>query len=271
MKISRQKVFKWVKIALIIYCLVGIGLYYAQEKFLFHPKKLDRDYKYPFTEKFAELNIPVNNEDTIHLVKFFPNDSLRKGVVIYYHGNEKNIVRYEPFTGIFTKHGYEVWMMDYPGFGKSTGSITERKLYDYALQVQKLASTKFAPDSTIIYGKSLGTAIASYIAAHTKGKMLILETPYYSVPDLLSVYAPIYPAKRMAKYEFPNYLHIQSVEEPIFIFEGTDDWVVPHKSAEKLIPLLKPADRFITIEGASHNNIYPLQVYQKTMDSLLNN
>lgn len=264
-----QKLWKWVKILLIIYGVIGIGLYYAQDRFLFHPKKLPKDYAFPFPGRFEEVFIPVNSEDTIHLVKFLPKDTIRNGVVLYYHGNEKNVERYAPFTEIFKNHGYEVWMMDYPGFGKSTGDITERKLYDYAMQVYKLATINIGADSTIIYGKSLGTGIAAYIAAHTKVKMLILETPYYSIPDLLGIYAPIYPAKKMSKYTFPNYTFIPAVQEPIFIFEGTDDWVVPHESAEKLKPLLKPGDRFITIEGASHNNIYPLEIYQNTMDSLL--
>ena len=77
------------------------------------------------------------------MIKFFPADSVRKGVVVYYHGNKENIERYAKFANNFTKHGYEVWMEDYPGFGKTTGERTEKKMYEQALQVQKMAVLLF--------------------------------------------------------------------------------------------------------------------------------
>ena len=128
----RKKVFYWLKIFIIIYCLIGIVLYYLQGFFLFHPKKLDADHVFNIDKPFQEISIPVNNEDTISMIKFFPKDSIRAGVVIYYHGNMNNIEHYAAFADNFTKHGYEVWMQDYPGFGKSTGKRTEKKLYEQA-------------------------------------------------------------------------------------------------------------------------------------------
>jgi hypothetical protein len=269
MKINRRKVFSWTKIVIIVYCLIGIALYYLQERFLFHPEKLDKNYQYHFDRPFEEVMIPVNKEDTISLVKFFPADSLRKGVVLYYHGNRKNIGHYAAYAGIFLKHGYEVWMADYPGFGKTTGVRTEKKMYEQALIVQQLAASRYSGDSIIIYGKSLGTGIATYVAANTRSRALVLETPYYSIPSLFAHYAMIYPVSYMATYKIPAYQYMADVKAPVLIFHGTGDDVIPLSNAEKLKPYLKKGDRFIVIKGGGHNTLGNFPEFNAALDSLL--
>ena len=125
MKINKRKIFFWLKIIVIIYCSIGIALYYLQDKLLFHPEKLPSDYTFPFKHPFKEVEIPVNKTDTISLVQFLPESSVKKGLVVYYHGNLQNVQHYESFASLFTARGYEVWMPDYPGYGKSTGEINE--------------------------------------------------------------------------------------------------------------------------------------------------
>jgi hypothetical protein len=265
----KQLIFRWIKIIVLLYSIIGIALFYLQEKFLFHPTSLDRDHKFSFTVPFEEVDIPVNNTDTINMVKFFPKDSTRKGVVLYFHGNKGNIERYAKFADNFTKHGYEVWMEDYPGFGKTTGECTEQKLYDEAMQVQKMAASKYGKNSIIIYGKSLGTGIAAYVASATACKRLILETPYTSVPDLFSYYAPIYPTSAMSKYKIPEADYISEVRSPVTVFHGTNDGVIPYRCVVKLRKVLKPTDEFITIEDGTHHNLNDFKLFQQKLDSLL--
>ena len=269
MTFNRKKIFGWIKIGLLIYASVGIAMFYLQDKILFHPQKLNSGYQYKFKTRFEEINIPFNDSDTMSLIKFLPDNIPVKGVVLYFHGNMKNINYYATFANPFLKLGYEVWMEDYPGFGKSTGLITEQKLYDQALEVKKMADVKFQSDSIVIYGKSLGTGIAANIASRTKAKMLILETPYYSIPSLFSSYAFMYPNELMSNYKLPVYQFLPDVAYPIIIFHGTADGVVPYRCAKKLIPVLKNTDKFITIEGAFHNNVNASSQYLNAIDSLL--
>ncbi len=265
----KKKMFRWAKVVVLLYAAIGIALFYLQDRFLFHPEKLSRDYVRYFDIPFQEINIPFNENDTMNMVKFFPKDSLRRGVVLYYHGNKQNIDRYAKFVTGFTKHGYEVWMEDYPGFGKSTGIISEKKLYEQALIVQKMAASKYGADSIIVYGKSLGTGIAAYVASQTKVKQLILETPYYSIPDLFSSYAPIYPTQRMSTYKIPSFEYLAKINYPITIFHGTDDGVIPYRCAAKLKNILKPTDAFITVEDGTHHNLATFDSYKNKLDSLL--
>jgi alpha-beta hydrolase superfamily lysophospholipase len=267
---NRKKLYRWLKIIVLIYSSIGIILFYLQERFLFHPEKFSNAYVYHFKVPFEELNISMNDKDTLNMIKFFPVDSVRKGVVIYFHGNRQNIERYAKFANNFTKHGYEVWMEDYPGFGKSTGERTEEKLYEQGLQVQKMAASKYGTDSIIIYGKSFGTGIASYVASETNNHRLILETPYYSIPSLFSCYAPIYPTTQMSTYKIPVNKFLCDLRYPISIFHGTDDGVIPYSNAARLKAVLKPTDEFITVEKGTHHNLNDFELYRRKLDSLLN-
>lgn len=203
------------------------------------------------------------------MIKFASTGSLTKGVVLYFHGNKYNVAHYAKFVPAFTKQGYEVWMPDYPGFGKSTGQLTEDKMYSISYEIRKMAETKYNPDSIIIYGKSLGTAIAAYTASLKPCRQLILETPYYSIPALFRSYAFMYPARVMSKYKLPTYEFLPAVKAPITIFHGTGDWVVPYRSGVQLKQFLKPGDRFIKIENGSHSNLSESVVYRDALDSLL--
>ncbi len=273
---NRKRIFRWLKIIILIYCITGIALFYLQEFFLFHPEKLSSDHKFGFHHiysrdiSFEELSIPINNTDTVSMVKFFPEDSVRKGVVIYFHGNRENIYRYAKFANNFTKLGYEIWMGDYPGFGKTTGERTEKKMYEQAIQIQKMAAAKYGKDSIIIYGKSLGTGIAAYVASASNNERLILETPYYSIPSLFSCYAPIYPNSKMSTYKIPTHEYLAEVNYPITIFHGTDDGVIPYRNAARLKKVLKPGDEFIKIEKGTHHNLNDFDLFKQKLDSLLN-
>ncbi len=269
MHINRKKIFRWAKGIIVLYCLIGIALYYLQDKFLFHPEKLTAAHEFNFKTKFRELNIAFTKTDTMNLVKFLPQDSLRRGIVLYFHGNKQNIERYAKFADHFIKHGYEVWMEDYPGYGKSTGLITEDKLYDQALQLGKMALKVCGPDSIIIYGKSFGTGIAAYTATTFKPGQLILETPYYSIPDLFSSFAFIYPASAMSSYKIPTYKFLQDVEAPVAIFQGTNDGITRFSRAEKLKKYFKLGDRFITINKGTHHNLASFKEYHTALDSML--
>lgn len=266
---TRKKIYRGSIIFTLIYCSVGIALYHLQEKLLFHPKPLPHDFQFKFDVPFKEVNIPMTETENLNLVQFFPNDATPKGVVIYFHGNSDNVIRYAKHASNFTKHGYEVWMPDYPGYGKTTGELREENFYRQAKEVYKLAHSQFSADSIIVYGKSLGCGVASHIAASYQCKRLILETPFYSIPSLFSHYAPIYPVKRMSHFQFPVGENLQEVKAPVVIFHGTDDRVIPLANAAKLKKDLKRGDEFITIENGTHNDLTDSPVFQSKLDSVL--
>ncbi len=264
-----RKIFRWIQVIIIVYCLVGIIAYTWQEKLLFHPVALKADATFNFPPPYKEVNIPVDHSTKYNIVQFtVPNNNIR-GVVLYFHGNRDNINHYASAANTIAKHGYEVWMIDYPGFGKSTGKINEQVLYNQALQVYKMARVRFSPDSIIIYGRSLGSGIATQLASIRDCKRLILETPFYSIPSLVSTYLWMYPLEKMMKYKFPNNEYLKKVTAPVTIFHGTDDGVIPYKNAVRLKEVLKAGDEFISISNGSHNNLKKYKEMNVKLDSIL--
>jgi pimeloyl-ACP methyl ester carboxylesterase len=266
MKLRTGKWLKRILIAVvIIYVLGGIALYWFQDLFFFHPVPLPKDHRFSFDQAFTELNLPYG-KDNLNIVQF-KTTTKRKGIVLFFHGNAMNVEHYAKYPSLFIRSGYELWMIDYPGFGKTTGKRTEEIMYDQALKMYELAMQQTNPDSIIIYGKSMGTAVASWLASKRKSKSLILETPFYSVQALVRHYVPLYSFIPLSKYSFPNFEYLEKVKVPVTIFHGTNDQLVPYSQGKKLAQ--ENNCRFITIEKGTHNDLFDFELYQREMDSLL--
>jgi uncharacterized protein len=276
MNLRTKIIFRWVKIGLLLYCAVGIAIYYGQEKLFFHPVPVNRKAPYDFGgQPCTEINLQYDKETSLNIVEFKATaggDTVApatRGVVLYFHGNSRNIAWYARYATDFTHKGYEVWIMDYPGFGKSQGVFSEPRLYDYALQFYKLARSRWPASRIILSGRSLGTGIAAQLADVRDCRRLILESPYYSFEALGSLYLPIYPWARILHYHFPTYSHLPNVTAPITIFHGTSDRTISYGNASRLKPLLKSGDEFITIEGAGHNDLHDFPLFREKLDSVL--
>lgn len=266
---NKKKLFRIMRIIGVAYFAGGAALYYLQKKLMLHPKQLPPSYKFQFSFPFKEINIPFNEKDNINLVQFLPEENIPKGVVLYFHGNRDNINRYAKYAVNFTKHGYEVWIGDYPEYGKSTGKFTEGNVYRQAAEIYRLANTKFDSNKIIVYGKSLGSGIASWLASKYACRYVILETPYYSMLELLTRYAPIYPAPVLSHFKFPAGDYLKQVNAPVIIFHGSKDKVIPHSHALKLKEVLKEEDEFVTIAEAAHNNLNDFSLFHEKLESLI--
>jgi pimeloyl-ACP methyl ester carboxylesterase len=267
MNLQRKKIFNWLKIIIIIYCGIGIVLFYLQDKLLLNPVKLPATFNFSFNTSFKELSIPMNETDTLSVIHFISNQKEKKGIIIYFHGNTGNVAAYSKAAYFFTDKGYDVIMPDYPGFGKSAGELTEKKLYQQAYQVYKLAQQYFKEDSVIIYGQSFGAGIAANLATYSNAKHLILESPNSSIPDLYRSYTFIYPVKSMSNFKIPTTEFISDVKAPIAIFDAGNAF--PKSTAYKLKELLKPTDKFIEVIDVSNKNLVEAIAYKKEMEELL--
>lgn len=259
-KISRKR-WKWIRAVLVGYVLVGTVLYFLQEKFMFHPKVLDNDAVLNISQPYEEIRLPVSDGKMIHITRFTTTDSVPRGAVLYFHGNRNNVEHYASASELLTQSGYEVWMPEYPGFGKSTGERSETIMKQDAELVYKLLRSRFAADSIIIYGRSLGSGPASWLASRVDCKRLILETPYSSMVDLMQHYAFIFPVRWLAKYEFDNKACLPDVDAPVTIFHGTSDGVIPIKLAHKLAAASPANTELIEVQGGGHNDLREFPVF----------
>jgi fermentation-respiration switch protein FrsA (DUF1100 family) len=121
----------------------------------------------------------------------------------------------------------------------------------------------------VIYGRSMGSGPASYLASQVQAKHLILETPFYSMKSLFSSYYPFLPPWFSFKFKFKNFKYLKTVKYPITIFHGTNDIVVPFKGSLKLKKVLKKSDEFIVIEGGTHNDLNIFHAYKNKLNEIL--
>ncbi len=264
----QKKIKRWVLLLLFIYVAIGFTLYLVQDKLLFKPKALPANHVYAFKQPFQEVNQIVNAEKTNSIIKFTVPDSVRKGVVLYFHGNRNNVEHYADRVNDFTQNNYELWMADYPGFGKSTGTITEQTLYDDAMILYKMARANFGKDSIILYGRSLGSGIAAQLASIRDCKHLVLETPYYSMDCLMRNYTLIYPISCISNYHLPTNTYLKAVIAPVTILHGTDDGLIPYRHAKQL-KAAHDKINLVGIKDGEHNNLNEFAEYKQTLKTIL--
>jgi len=248
--------------------MVGSILYFLQEKMLFLPTVLEQDYTFEFTQPFEELFLKTDKGAVINAIHFKVENS--KGVILYFHGNAGDLSRWGLLAEYFVEKQYDVLIIDYRTYGKSIGKLSEKALYSDAEYCYNYLKERYKEDNIILYGRSLGTGIATYLASKTKPKQLILETPYYSITDVAKSRFPMFPVEQLLKYKLPTHQYIQQVSCPITIFHGTEDLIVPYKSAEKLYKVSpKALTTFITIEKGAHNNLIEFDLYHSQIKKIL--
>lgn len=242
---------------------------YLLKKALFRPVRLAADYRFEFSEPFEEIFFATQDGERLNAL-FFPAPASRKrGVVLYFHGNRDNLQRWGAMHRDFTSLGYDFMAPDYRGYGKSTGEPDEKRYYADARLMYKWLQKKYRSEDIVLYGRSLGSGMASYLAAHVSARLVILETPFDNIRGLLSSYlrystSPIEPA-----FLFPNHEFLCKATLPVLIFHGTRDRVVPYASAANLKACLKAGDEFVTIEGGSHNNLPEFEKYKERLKQWL--
>ena len=244
-------------------------LYFLQEKMIFLPRPLASDHEYTFSETFEEFDLKASDGAILNALYFPVKDA--KGLILYYHGNAGNLDRWGRIVSDFPPLGYSVVVMDYRGYGKSQGKRSEASLRQDALLFYDHArSLGYDNEDIIVYGRSLGASLATYVASKNIPSQLILETPFYNLADVAQHRFPFLPVKKLLKYRFPSDQFIQQVNCPITIFHGTQDQVVPIDSGKKLYQAIgaNPA-RFYTIEGGKHNNLIEFDTFKKGLTETL--
>lgn len=250
-----------------IYCMIGAAVYYFQEKLLFFPVPLAQEYAYQFIHPFEEVFLLTEENASINALHFKVKNP--KGVILYFHGNSGNLSRWGNFASFFVEQQYDVFIMDYRTYGKSFGKLSEDAFYKDAQYCYDYLLKQYVETDISLYGRSIGTGVASYLASKNNPKQLILETPYYSIADVAKKRFPLFPVKPLLKYEFPSNQFMLQVVCPVTIFHGTEDKIVPYASGKKLAEINPKNINLITIEGGEHNNLGEFEEYQNKISLLL--
>ncbi len=249
------------------YVLLCGLLFIFQEKLIFFPQKLNKNFNFRFDREFEEINIKTHDGILLNGLLFKSDSS--KGLIYYLHGNAGSLDSWGEVAEIYTDLNYDVFMLDYRGFGKSEGSVSnEEQFYQDVQIVYDEMKKRYDEENIIVLGYSIGTGPATKIASMNSPKLLILQAPYYNLKDLLKHTYRIIPAF-LLKYEFETNEYIRGCEMPIVIFHGDQDEVIYYKSSIKLRKLLKDSDTLIILKGQKHNDMSEHPDYKKEIRILL--
>lgn len=253
---------------LIIYVVLCIIVYLMQDYFFFRPEILPKYFKYKYPFPFDEVNFDMEDGGTINGIHFkVPNS---KGVIYYFKGNSRSIKGWGKFARDFVSKGYDFFIVDYRGFGKSKGKRTESILYNDGQHVYKWLTTQYPEEKIIIYGRSMGSGISTRIASWNNPKMLILDSPYYSFLHQVKRYAFILPLGWILRYKIRTDQFIRKVTCPIFILHGRKDRLIPFKQSEKLLKIMPKTCHLFPIDEGGHNDLPDFPEYHEYLYDILN-
>ncbi|TXF79067.1 alpha/beta hydrolase [Chryseobacterium sp.] len=253
----------------VVILVIGLFIYFFQHRFFFQPEKLAPDFKFAYEHlKAEEKTVEPEPGAKINYLHFMVDEP--KGVVIYLKGNTKSIKGWGKFAVDFTRLGYEVIMMDYRGFGKSTGKRTMEAMKRDSQFIYDIVKKEFSEEKIVVYGRSLGSGFAARLAAKNNPRLLILTSPLYSLLRTIHRYLPFMPAKPFLRYNLPTFQYLKKVRCPIKIIHGSDDRLVPISTAVDLSEINPKLTRLYVILGAGHINIHQFEEYHRVMEEIFN-
>jgi len=263
------KAFIWlVGICAGIYLAVCTFLYFKQDKIIFPGSRLPTGYRFEFQTPFHEYTIKTANGNTLSACLFTSSKS--KGLIFYLHGNGGDLQSWGSVAKYYNALGYDVFIMDYPGYGKSSGHLTSMKqLFDAVNTAYAFIQPKYPENHIVILGYSIGTGPAAWLASQNHSQKLILLAPYYSLNDLIGKYYPYLPGM-ILKYHIDTYQYFQHTAAPIIIFHSDKDEVIYYGSSLKLKQYFKRGDTLITLHNQPHENIDENADYLNDLKSILN-
>jgi len=242
-------------------------VYLVQDCFIFKPEKLKADFKYKYDSPFEELFFEVAPGARINGLHFTVTKPL--GLVLYFHGNSRSIKGWAKYAKDFLRYEYDVVLVDYRGFGKSTGKRSEHDMLSDMQFVYDTLAVQYTEHHIVVYGRSLGSGFAAKIASDNKPRYLILDAPYYSFKKVIERFLPILPIRLLLRYQLRTDKWIRHVNCHTYILHGTKDFLIPISNSEKLQDINPRKITLIRIEGGGHNNLPSFNEYHNFIRSIL--
>ncbi len=252
-----KKIIKNISILLLIgYVGMGIFLYIYQRNFLYFPTaKIDTSY---------EEMILENENESIHVIV------LNKGcenAILYFGGNAESMAGSADYIAqqfpTFT-----VYLMDYRGYGSSTGEATEEGIYSDALKLYD--TVKPQHNRISIGGRSLGSGVAIYVASKREVSKLALITPYDSIVSVAEERYPMYPVSFLLEDKYDSLSRVKKIQAKTFIVMAENDKIISRKHTQELIDAFKPGQLKVTIiKNRGHNDISSDAGYYKIMQDFI--
>lgn len=257
------KMMKVLLLLIIVALTLYIGLRRMERKMLYYPMRYpEGDWDtYWFPGVLEDCFITTSDEVTLHgwFARLTP-ENLEKlpYTLLFFHGNAGNITHRLENVALLIRGGLQVFMFDYRGYGRSQGHPSEQGLYrdglaayDYLLSREDVDAEKI-----ILFGRSLGGAVAVEIATQRPCDKLILESTFTSVKDMAHILFGNVPVEMLAQSRFDSLAKIVTLRMPLLMIHGAEDEVVPFALGQRLFAAANEPKAWYVLDGAGHNDTY---------------
>lgn len=243
---------KIVIIVMACYAVLVFMAYLRQDSMLYYPiREIEQT---PKDRGIAYDDVSLVTEDGVTISGWYIPAKEEKGILLFCHGNAGNISHRMDSIKIFHDLGLTVFIFDYRGYGKSEGKPSEEGTYLDAEAAWNFLTIhrRVPPEKIIIFGRSLGSAVATEIALRKNPGALIIESGFTSVPDLGKKYYPWLPVRLISRYRYTTVDKVGAIQCPKMIIHSPDDEIIPFEQGRRVFERAAPPKSFLAITGG-HN------------------
>jgi len=247
---------KLIIIGISVYLAVAFYIYYMQSNLLYYPNLPGRNLiSTPEDIGLSFQDVEFVTEDNIKLHGWFIPSNEAKKTILFFHGNAGNISHRLESIKIFNQLKLNVFIFDYRGYGQSEGKTTEKGTYkdaeaawNYLNNVQGINAQQ-----VIIFGRSLGASIASWLARKYTPSGLIIESGFSSVTSMGQRFYPFLPVRLLTRFKYDTKSYIEDISCPVMIAHSSDDEIIPYDEGRKIFDAAAEPKYFLEMHGG-HND-----------------
>ena len=252
-------------LAAALYAALLALLWFGQERLIFLPTPLAADHRLAREPGVHERFVEVDGARLSVLELRLPDP---KGVVFFLHGNAGNLASWFVNAEFYRRANFDLVMLDYRGYGKSSGRIeSEAQLHADVRAVWREVAPRYAGKRAVLYGRSLGTALAASLAAELQPDLTMLVSPYTSMQAMARQHYPWVPAA-LLRYPLRTDEHLARVRSPVLLLHGDRDELIPLAHSEALLKMA-PHARLHVVHGGGHNDLQELESYLGAVNAAL--
>jgi uncharacterized protein len=239
----------------LIYAALAALIFFVQPKLVYYPEIGRGIAETPHSSGLIYESVEVETADGERLHGWFVPAPDAKATVLFFHGNAGNISHRIGYLSMFYRLGYNTFIFDYRGYGESSGKPTEQGTYRDAVAAWQYITEKKAipPADVVLFGESLGGAIASWLAAREIPGVLVLVSAFTSVPDMGAQLYPYLPIRRLSRFEYNTLEHLKDVTCPVFVAHSPQDEIVPFAQGRAVYDAARNPKQFLELQGG-HND-----------------
>ncbi len=257
-------------VAAVAYALLLLSLYFLQSSLIYFPQSRLQTLPSQIGLQYEDVYFDTDDNERLHGWYIPASDAPL--TILFFHGNAGNISHRLDSLSIFHELGMNTLIFDYRGFGNSRGSPSESGTYRDALAAWQflLSEKNEKPQRVVLFGRSIGGAVAAWLATRVDARALILESTFSSLADLGSFHYPYLPVRWLSRYRYDTRSLLPAVSLPVLICHSRDDEIVPFEHARILLAAANPPKQLLELKGG-HNDGFLLtrQVYVEGLRQFL--